>query len=307
MNRHHNVCILGGSGFIGQQIAARLVSAGRTVTVVTRRVRGGGPLSVLPTVRLVDADVHDEEALAAVLEGNDAVINLIGILNESRRANFRTVHVELPRKVAQACRRVGIRRLLHMSSLRADAGNAPSRYLRSKGEGEAALRVHSGKDVAFTIFQPSVVFGPGDSFINRFADLLRVMPIAFPLACPYARFQPVAVDDVAAAFLRALDEPATSGQRYTLCGPRVYTLRELVCLIRDELELRRWVVGLPDPLARLQGAVMQWLPGAPFSLDNFHSMQVDSVCADGESGLRSLGISPTPLALALPTILHGRR
>lgn len=307
MNPHNRVCILGGTGFIGQQVAARLVSAGRTVTILTRRVRGGGPLAVLPTVRMVQADVHDDDALAAAINGNDAVINLVGILNESGRTNFRTAHVELPRKVAQACRRVGIRRLLHMSSLRADAGNAPSRYLRSKGEGEAALRVHSGKDVAFTIFQPSVVFGPGDGFVNRFAGLLRMLPVAFPLACPYARFQPVAVGDVASAFVRALDDPATSGKRYALCGPRVYTLRELVCLIRDELGLRRWVVGLPDPLARLQGTVMQWLPGTPFSLDNFRSMQVDSVCGPGDDGLRSLGITPTPLALALPAILHGRR
>lgn len=301
------ICILGGTGFIGRQIAAQLVSTGRTVTVVTRRVRGGGPLSVLPTVRQVAADVHDDDALAAAVVGNDAVINLIGILNETRRASFRTVHVELPRKVAQACRRTGIRRLLHMSSLRADAGNAPSRYLRSKGEGEAALRVHSAKEVAYTIFQPSVVFGTGDSFINRFASLLGMVPLAFPLACPRARFQPVAVEDVAAAFVRALDDPATIGQRYTLCGPRTYTLRELVSAIRDELGLRRWIVGLPDPLARLQGAVMQWLPGAPFSLDNFRSMQVNSVCGPDDPGLRALGIEASPLELALPRILHGRR
>jgi NADH dehydrogenase len=189
----------------------------------------------------------------------------------------------------------------------ADAGNAPSRFLRSRGEGEAALRVHSGKEVAFTIFQPSVVFGPDDTFINRFAKLLRLVPLAFPLACPSARLQPVAVGDVASAFVRAMDDPTTIGKRYALCGPRVYTLRELVSMIRDELALHRWVFGLPDPLARMQGAVMQWLPGAPFSLDNFHSLQIDSVCKAGDDGLRALGIAPTPLALALPAILHGRR
>lgn len=304
MAKYREICILGGSGFIGARVAARLVADGRSVRVLTRNPeRAARALGVLPTVSLRRVDIHDEEALAAAFRGCDAVINLVGILNESRRAGFRAVHVELPRKVAQACRAAGVKRLLHMSSLKADAGNAPSLYLRSKGEGEAALRVHSGKEVAFTIFQPSVVFGPGDGFINRFAGLLQLVPGAFPLACPDARFQPVSVGDVAEAFLRALDDPAAAGRRYALCGPRVYTLRELVCMIRDQLGLRRWVVGLPDGLARLQAATMQLVPGKPFSLDNYRSLRTDSVCDGKGPGLRELGIAPMPLESELPRII----
>lgn len=300
--KHKNICVLGGTGFVGSALVARLAAQGRHVTVLTRRPERHRELAVMPTVSLVTADVHDEEALVHHFRGHDAVINLVGILNETGGQTFRSVHVELPRKVAQACRAARVHRLLHMSSLKADAGNGPSLYLRTKGEGEAALRVHSANEVRFTIHQPSVIFGPGDSFTNRFATLLKLPAPVFPLACAGARFQPVFVGDVVEAFARTLDDNASFGQRYTLCGPRVYTLGEIVQDIRDRLGLRRVILSLPDPLSRLQAAVLQWVPGKPFSLDNYRSLQVDSVC-NGEGGLRRLGITPTPMELVLPRYL----
>ena len=296
-----NVCLLGGTGFVGTHLASRLAERGCRVTIPSRHPQRHRVLSVLPTVQLVRADVHDEATLAQLLRGCDAVINLVGVLNDTRRASFRRVHVELPRKVAQAARAAGVRRLLHMGALCADAANAPSAYLRTRGEGEAALRVHAADRVAYTVFHPSVIFGPGDSFLNRFHALLRLAPV-FPLACPDARFQPVFVGDVVDAFVRALDDRATHGRRYSLCGPRVYTLRELVEYAAETAGLDRRIVGLPRWLGFLQAALLEWAPGRPFTRDNWRSLQVDSVC-DGPGGLAQLGLESTPLELVAPRYL----
>lgn len=294
MNRRLHVCVLGGTGFIGTHLVSRLASAGHWVRVLSRRPYHNRTLAVLPTVRVERADIHDAEALARAFRGCDAVINLVGILNESRQQSFRLVHVELPRKVAQACRAAGVGRLLHMSALHADAANAPSRYLRSKGEGEAALRVHAANQVHCTVFQPATVFGPGDSFLNRFAKLLQLAPGVFPLACPDARFQPVFVGDVADAFAVALEDRATFGGRYPLCGPTVYTLRELVELIAVHSGHRRAIIGLPRALGRLQATLLEFFPGKPFTRDVWRSLQVDSVCG-GDGGLARLGLTPSAL------------
>ena len=297
-----NICVLGGTGFVGGHLVARLARDGYRVTVASRHPHRHRGFSVLPTVRVVRADVHDEAALAVLFRGCDAVINLVGILNEGRGETFRRAHVELPRKVAQTARNVGVRRLLHMSALGADAANAPSLYLRTKGEGEAALRVHAGDKIAYTVFQPSVIFGPGDSLTQRFSKLLRIAPV-FPLACPDARFQPVFVGDVAQAFVNALTDRATLGQRYSLCGPEVYTLRALVEFVARESRLNRRIVGLPRWLGKLQAAVMEFVPGKPFTRDNWRSLQADSVCKGGPE-LAELGITPTSLALAAPAYLR---
>lgn len=298
MNRQLQVCVLGGTGFIGTHLVSRLASAGHTVRVLSRRPYRNRTLAVLPTVRVEQADVHDGEALTRAFRGCDAVVNLVGILNETRGQSFRLVHVELPRKVAQACRAAGVGRLLHMSALNADAGNAPSRYLRSKGEGEAALRVHAANQVHCTVFQPSTVFGPGDSFLNRFSTLLRLSPGVFPLACPDARFQPVFVGDVAEAFAVALDDRSTFGRRYTLCGPTVYTLREIIEMIAEQTGRRRAIIGLPPMLARLQATLLEFFPGKPFTRDVWRSLQVDSVCGAGP-GLSQLGITASALEPSL--------
>jgi NADH dehydrogenase len=299
-----SICLLGGTGFVGTHLASALARDGWRITVPTRNPAAAARLAMIPTLRLVAADVHDAARLAGLCEGQQAVVNLVGILNEPGRdgSGFNRVHAEFTRKLIGACRRQGVNRLLQVSALHADAERGPSHYLRSKGRAERILRDESGPDLRFTIFQPSVIFGAGDDFINRFAQLLRAIPLALPLARPGARFAPVWVEDVVAALRCALADDATAGESYQLCGPEIFTLREIVCLVRDQLRLKRAVIGLPDFVSRVQAAVCDFVPGKPFSTDNYKSLLVDSVCS--VNGLARLGIRPQPLTAILPRYLQ---
>jgi len=301
--RPRNVCLLGGYGFVGSHFCAALARAGHRATVLAARPERARHLRVLPAVKVVRCDVHDPAQLAAAFSGHDAVANLVGIYNEPGRsgAGFRRAHGELARKVVTACRESGVDRLLHMSGLKADADNGPSHYLRSKGEAERIVRDEGGPDLQWTIFQPSVIFGEGDTFLAKMADLLQSIPLALPLARAEARLSPVWVEDVVAAMLRALEDDDTAGESYELCGPEVFTLKQLVVLLRDELGLRKAVIGLPDPLARLQAAIMDFVPGKPFSTDNYLSLTVDSVCSS--NGFARLGLRPHGLRAILPRYL----
>ncbi len=299
-----SVCILGGTGFVGRHLVARLAQKNFDVKILTRaRARHYG-LLVLPSVTLVETDVHDAAALKREFAGCGGVINLIGILNERghRGKGFHRVHVELARKILDACRASGVSRLLHMSALNAGE-RAPSHYLRTKGEA-AALVLKAADELHVTVFEPSVIFGAGDSFINRFAALLRKMPAVFPLACARAKFAPVYAGDVAEALIRSWDNPASFGRRYGLCGPKTYTLRELVRDTARVMGLRRAVIGLPSALSWLQAALMEWLPGKPFSLDNYRSLKLDSVC--NHDGFAAFGIEPVSLEAVLPGYLGNR-
>ena len=298
-----SICVLGGSGFVGTHLCAALARDGWRITVPTRDPVRAQHLSPIPSLRLVAADVHDPGRLAALLAGQQAVVNLIGILNERGQSGsgFEHAHVALVRKLVDACRRERVGRLLHVSALNADADHGVSHYLRSKGRGERIVREECGDDLDWTIFRPSVIFGPGDDFVNRFARLLRAIPLGLPLARPGARFAPVWVGDVVAAMQRALTDRATAGEIYELCGPERLTLREIVIRVRDRLGLPRAVVGIPDLAARLQAAVCDFVPGKPFSTDNYRSLLVDSVCK--VNGLARLGIKPQPLDAILPKYL----
>ena len=280
-----NILLIGGSGFVGSHLAARLCAIGHNVLVPTRRRERAKHLIVLPTVAVVEADVHDEAELLKLMRGQDAVINLVGVLQggsgKPYGAGFARAHVELPRKIVRAAQKIGVPRLLHMSALGADA-RGPSAYLRSKADGEAAAFAVA-PNVGVTVFRPSVIFGDGDSFLTLFARLLKRFPV-MPLACPAARFQPVWVGDVVAAFCASLSRAESFGHGYNLCGPRVYTLRELVAYAGEVSGHPRPILGLPAALSYLQAWAMEFLPGAPLSRDNLRSMQVDSVCG-GEACL----------------------
>ncbi len=289
-----SVCILGGTGFVGTRLVSRLLRDGHDVTVLTRDREQHKHLRVLPGVALVNCNVYDEADLSERFRGADVVINLIGILNERgfSGAGFRRTHTELTRAALQAAKSAGVKRFLQMSSLRA-APDAPSFYLRSKGEAERLIRTTDGS-LDWTIFKPSVIFGPGDSFLNRFASLLAVIPFVFPLARPGALFQPIFVDDVVEAFMRCLHGGASSRQSYELGGPQRLTLREIVAFVAAVTGHRRLIVGLPDFVARLQGLAMDFVPGRPFSSDNYRSLGVDSICSD--DGCARLGIRPRSMA-----------
>ena len=301
----HSICILGGSGFVGHHLTARLAQDDHRLRVVTRHRERSKDLIVLPSAEVVEADVHDPEALKAQFEGCDTVINLVGILNarDSAGKGFYRAHVELPRKVVEACRAAGVGRLLHMSALGGDAAYGQSHYQRSKGEGENL--VHNAHDLAVTSFRPSVIFGPGDSFLSRFAGLLKMSPLVFPLACAHARFAPVYVKDVAEAYTRALDNRATFGQRYELCGPQSYTLQELVEYVARLRRMRRWIVPLGDTPSRLLASVLEWAPGQPLTRDNVLSMQRDNVCEDPFPEV--FGFEPTALESVAPAYLGGEQ
>jgi NADH dehydrogenase len=297
------VCILGGSGFVGHHLGARLTGAGLRCRFVSRRPHRHRDLRVLPGAEVVGGDLFDRDQLPRLLADCQAVINLVGILNDPDRQGqgFRRVHVELVDRIAEAGRIAGVQRFLHMSALNASAGNGTSEYLRSKGDGENQAHTRGHASMRVTSFRPSVIFGPGDGLFGRFATLLRAAPGVFPLACPDARLQPVYVGDVAEAFANALEDGATWERHYDLCGPRAYTLRELVEYTARIIGRKVRVVGLNDTLSRLQARVMERLPGRPFTMDNYLSLQLDSVCSD--SGLAKLGIEPRAVEDIVPLYL----
>lgn len=296
------VVMLGGGGFVGSCLANRLSRQGFEVTVPTRRPESRKSVALLPGVHLLAASVHDPLELEDLFAGADAVINLVGILHDSDSATpygrrFAAAHVELPRKIVAAMKQAGVRRLLHMSALKA-ADDAPSAYLRSKAAGEAVVLAAAG-ELDVTIFRPSVIFGPEDSFLNTFAALLSVFPI-LPIAGGKARFQPVYVGDVADAYVTALGDGQTCGKVYELCGPKVYTLRQLVEYAGQLTGHPRLVIDLPCPLARLQATLLGLLPNPPMSPDNLRSLQVDSV-TDGSRDFPDW--QPQSLEAIAPTYL----
>jgi NADH dehydrogenase len=278
--------VVGGSGFIGRHLVASLTAAGMRVTVPSRRRERAKHLILLPTVDVVETDVMQAGVLERLCAGKDAVYNLVGILHGRRGRrdergpndygpDFARMHVELPQAIIAACRANGVRRVLHVSAIGA-ATDAPSEYLRSKGIAEKALLAADDLDV--TVFRPSIVFGPEDRFLNRFAQFARLLP-AFAVPCPEARLQPVFVGDVARALHFALEEPETRGKVYELCGPDVVTMKELVQFVCAVLGKRRLVVGLSERLSWMQAALLEHLPGKLMSRDNVLSMQVPSVCS----------------------------
>jgi len=290
------VLVIGGSGFVGRYVVAQLSAAGHFVVVLTRRRSQARHLLLLPTVQVVEGDPHDDATLARHLRGMTALVNLAGVLHERGRDTFDRVHVELPRRLAAASRNAGVARILHMSALRARA-DAPSRYLRSKAEGEAII---AASGVAWTTFRPSVMFGREDTFLNLFASLARWSPV-LPLAGANARFQPVYVADVATCFVRALVDNETIREAYDLCGPTVYTLEELVRYVCELSGRRRPIVALGPALSSVQARVMEWLPWPLMTRDNLASMQVDNVC---EAGFPArFGVVPAALEAIAPGYL----
>ena len=301
-----NILVIGGTGFLGSalvhELARRSASAASFLTLPTRRRERVKHLLVLPTARVIEADVHDPATLARLMAGQDAVINLVGVLKggegEPYGKGFARAHVELPQKIAAAARTAGVRRVLHVSALKA-ATDAPSGYLRSKAAGEAVL-LDAGLDL--TLFRPSVIFGAGDAFLTLFAKLARIAPL-FPLAGADARFQPVWVEDVVATVADSLQRSESIGATYELGGPKQYSLRELVRYAAAVSGHPRAVIGLPEAVAWLQAWAMEFIPNGPMTRDNIRSMRVASVC-EGDGAL-PFGRTAAALETVAPTYLRG--
>ena len=294
------IVLLGATGFVGHHLLPELSAAGHECLVLTRYRPACRELAVIPRVTLLQTDPSDPAKLEQSLSGADAAINMVGILNESGRKGegFRRAHVETVEKLIAACQATGVRRLVQVSAL--NAGNGRSHYLKSKGEAEERIRSAAGLD--YTIVQPSVIFGDGDGFFNRFAGLLKWAPL-MPLACPEAKLQPVWVGDVALGMTRALEDPGCFGETLVMVGPQEYTLRDLVEFTACAAGLKRKVIGLPDWLARFQAGLMDFVPGKPFSTDNYLSLQTDNTSV--ENGLWKLGIQPRSIEGTVPLYLTG--
>jgi uncharacterized protein YbjT (DUF2867 family) len=288
--------VLGGTGFIGSHLLAALAAEGHAVTVLSRNRERHRAVNVLPNLRSISIDVYDRASLGKHLAGHDAVINLVGILNETGDATFTHAHVDLTATLIAACRQTGIRRIHQMSAL--NAGGKTSKYLKTRGEAEAQVR-NSGLD--WTIYRPSVVYGPGDGLVFRFLGLLKIAPV-LPLARPHAKFAPAYVGDVATAIRRCLASRASIGKIFELYGPDTLELVQLVRMVRTAAGLDRAVLPLPDALGRIQAVVAEMLPGKPFSRDNFDSLGVDSVGT--RDGFAELGIVPRRFAAMLPILLR---
>lgn len=295
------IFILGGSGFVGGHLVRRLAAAGHQVTIATRYRPAARHLQVVPGVRVCQTNPYELDALSRALDGHDLAINLVGILNERGFGGkgFRRAHVELVEKLIIACDAAGVGRLIHMSAL--NAGNGDSHYLTTRGQAERLVQqAQDGGQLRTCLFRPSTIFGPDDSFLNRFASLLKISPM-LPLARPGARFAPVYVGDVVEAFARAIEQDSFDGQAFELCGAEVWTLKDLVVWVSKQLGLKRLIVGLPDPLGRLQGLAFDLVPGKPFSSDNFKSLLVDSVCA--RDGFAEFDIKPWGMSQLAPSWL----
>lgn len=298
------IAVLGGTGFVGLSLCNRLSRAGYELKVLTRsREYNRDNLLVLPGLELVQTNVHDPERLKHHLADCDAVINLIGILNEKGNSGkgFKQAHVELVEKLIDACSENGIKRFLQMSALNADATNGKSHYLRTKGEAEDLLHSNNA-GINITSFRPSVIFGNHDSFFNRFASLLKMTPLFFPLACHATKFAPVYVLDIAEIMARSLNDPDSYNQKLQLCGPQTYSLKDLVNYTAQTLGLQRTIISLNDILSRIQATVFDFVPGKPFSTDNYLSAKTDSVCECND--LARYNIQPTAIESIVPQYLN---
>ena len=294
------IVLVGASGFFGGYLLRALTGDQHQCVVLTRAAIRRSTVEMLPGVDLVQADVYDADGLATQFADADAVVSMAGILNESGRGGkgFHKVHVELVEVIIKACRKAGVSRLLHLSALH--AGKGSSHYLKSKGQAEALLQ--SADDLDVSIFQPSVIFGRGDQFFNRFAGMLSFTPV-MPLACPKARLQPVFAGDVAAVMVASLEDPMTWGKSYELAGPQSFTLKELVQWTANTMGQRRRIIGLPAPLSATMAAVMDWVPGKPFSWDNYQSLKTDNTSS--KNGFAYFGIYPRAIDVVVPDYLTG--
>jgi NADH dehydrogenase len=293
--------VFGGSGFIGRYVVKRLAQLGYVVRVAVRDPEGAlflKPMGAVGQIVPLFASVAREATVHRAVEGADLVVNLVGILAESRGASFQAIHTKGAEQIAVQASACGVSRLVQVSAIGADP-DSPSRYGASKGAAEALVRAAFP---AATILRPSLVFGQEDQFFNRFGEMARLLPF-MPVIAGDTRMQPVYVGDVADAIMAGLTDPATAGKLYELGGPRVWTFREILAFILTQTKRPRPLIEIPMGVARLQASVMQHLPNKPLTPDQLLMLARDNVVAPDALGLMDLGIVPTPVELMVPTYL----
>jgi uncharacterized protein YbjT (DUF2867 family) len=300
------ITVVGASGFIGRYVVKRLASEGAVICACSRHARDAGflrPMGDVGQVATFDADMTDEHALAAVLAGSDAVVNAVGILYERGRQNFAALHHEGPARLAKLAKAAGVRHFVHISSITADAA-APSAYSRTKAAGEDAVR---GAFADAVILRPALVFGPEDTFFNRFAAMARYVPALPLIGGGHTKFQPVYVGDVAAAVATVLSRGDTAGRTYELAGAVVFDLKQMFALMLHLIGRKRLLLPVPFGLASLEAFFLELLPKPLLTRDQVRMLKRDAVARPGAPGLAELGIAPQVLELVLPTYLDRYR
>ncbi len=301
------ITVFGGSGFIGRHVIRALARRGARVRAAVRQPNLAGYLKVMGDagqIEPVQANIRYESSIKQAMRGADRVINLVGILYESGPQKFNRVQAEGAAAIARAASATGVRKLVHVSAIGADAAS-PSSYARSKAAGEAAVREHFP---AATIIRPSVVFGPEDDFFNRFAMLARLLPALPLIGGGHTKFQPVYVTDVANAIVRALDDAASDGKTYELGGPHIYTMKQIMELVLEQTGRRRLLLPLPFFAARFQAALLQLLPKPLLTVDQVRLLEVDNIVSGGALGLKDLGVTqPISAEVVLPSYLYRYR
>ena len=287
MNKFNKVVILGGTGFIGAQLATKLSPKSKKIIIPTRNTESNLGLKMIPNLEVVRTDIKDERSINLLLKDADLVINTVGILNEINEDNsFDKMHYQLPKKVSNSIKKNEVKRFMHISSLNADPKSI-GKYLKSKGKAEDFLISETSSFCNLTIFRPSIVFGESDSFFNKFASLLKFLPI-FPLACPNAKFMPVYVEDLTDFMISTINNIDSYGKKIDVTGPSEYTFRELIDHTLAALKIKRVIIPLNSFLSRLQASVFEKLPGKLFTMDNYQSLQIDSCSDEGFKGSSSL-------------------
>lgn len=293
------VAVIGGSGFIGRYVVEDVAQSGAVVTVIGRHATEAmflRPMGGVGQVALVNASLAEEDVLKAALRDCEAVVNCAGILHEGGGQTFDLLHHQGPARLARIAKAAGASHFVHISALGADA-NSPSSYARSKAAGELAVREVFP---AATILRPSVVFGPEDQFFNRFASMACTLPFLPLIGGGLTRFQPVFVNDVADAVEAALEQETARGRTFELCGPKVYSFKELMEMMLLEIRGKKTLVSLPFGLASLKATFLEWLPNPPLTRDQVKLLQRDNVLAPGALTLLDLGVTPTAVELVLP-------
>ena len=305
------VTVFGGTGFVGRQVVRSLAKQGWRIRVAARNVGRGYRLRMLGDVgqiEVVQANIRDAASVGRALDGAEACVNLVGVLYESGRQGFATLHAEAAGAIAQAAAARGITRFVQMSAIGADAAS-PAKYARTKAAGEVAVRAVLPSAV---ILRPSIVFGAEDAFFNRFAGLTTFSPALPLIGGGHTRFQPVFVGDVAAAVAKVLGDPAAAGRTYELGGPTVYSFRDLLAFILRETGRMRLLVPVPWFAAKMLGAVGDVQAAVPIippqlTSDQVESLRIDNVVADGAAGLADLGIEPRAVEAIVPSYLYRYR
>lgn len=300
------VTVFGGSGFLGRYVVRALTKQGWRVRVPVRRPHTAHELKVIGDVgqvQLVQANLRYENSVRRAVEGSDAVINLVAVLFEAGKQKFESLHVNGADNIAGACAEFGVTNFAHISAIGADV-DADSDYARTKGEGEALIRqaVPSAD-----ILRPSIIFGTEDQFFNRFAAMTSLAPAIPLIGGGETKMQPVFVEDVAEAVAKTITQ-GTTGQTYELGGPRVYSLKEMMELMLQVIDRKRFLVPVPWVAAGGLGFMGELSGAAPFvdpflTRDQVKNLKVDNVVAEDAKGFADLGISPETVEAIIPTYL----